>query len=54
MHPDADVEWPRAVCQTMLVNLSQDLPRRLNRVTGGGGIVERRTILPKIRRPEIY
>ena len=42
MQPDADPERPWTVGQTTFVNLSQDLPRRLDGVAGGGGIVERR------------
>src|SRR5215471_12981066 len=42
MQPNADPERPRTVRQTALVDLSKDLPRRLDRVAGGGGIVERR------------
>jgi hypothetical protein len=42
VQPDADPERPWTVRQTALVDLSQDLPRRLDRVAGGVGIVERR------------
>src|SRR6516162_4185981 len=42
MQPDADPERPWTVRQTALVDLSQDLPRRLYRMAGGGGIIERR------------
>src|SRR6516164_10256815 len=42
MQPDADPERPRTVRQTTLINLRQYLPRRLNRVAGSEGIVERR------------
>ena len=50
MQPDADSERPRTIGQTALVDLSQDLPRCLDRMASGGGIVERR---PKYRQKPI-